>query len=67
MPALPYHPVMGSSISAWQLKHPLYHPVQCVLVDEMGGWSFDAAIQGLLRPAQLRPYDGGIHNMYREA
>ena len=67
VPALPYHPVMGSSNSAWQSTQPLHDPVQRVLVDEMGGWSFDAAVQGLLGPAQLRPYDGGMHNVYREA
>ena len=25
---------------------------------------FNASVYGLLRPAQVRPYDGGIHNMY---
>ena len=41
MRALPYHLVMESSNSAWQSTHPLHHPIQCMLVDETGGWSFD--------------------------
>ena len=61
--ALPYHRLMGSSNSAWQPTQPLHHPVQGVLVDEVGGWSLDAGVHGageangpgLHPPAQVEP------------
>ena len=61
-----YRPVMGSSNSAWQPTQPLHHLVQCVLVDEVGGWSFDAAVQGLISRAQLCPNYGSLHHVYSE-
>ena len=55
VPSLPYHPLMGSSNRAWQSTQPLHHQVQCVLVDEMGDWSFDAAVQALLTLRSCAP------------
>ena len=63
MRVVPYHPVMRSSKSVWHSAQHLHDPVQRVLVDVMGGWSFDAAVQGHVSLAQVRPYDGGIDNM----
>ena len=63
MRALPHHPVVLPPNSARQPPQPLHDPIQGMLVDQMGGQPFDAVVEGLLCPAQVRLYDGGIQNV----
>ena len=60
-------PSGGTSLLSAAADAPPPSPVHGMLVDEVGGWSLDAAVQRFLGSMQMRPNDRRVNHTNRKA